>query len=626
MVTHRLLGIVSDGVLLTAAFLAAFFLRLGFEITPDYLEVLKKLILPVVLFKLVIFLISGLYDRLWRYSSLKDLNRIIIASSASSSALLVLLFLLEREIAMPRSVFVIDWLLTVILIGGARFFARILREGPLRNLSGRRGRRRVLVIGAGDSGETIVREMLRQHHLGYQPVGYLDDDPRKLGMQIHGVKVLGEMSRLPHILAESNVDQVIIAMPSASRSVKRDITFACEQAKVACKIVPTVYELLDGQVHLQQIRDVEIEDILGREAVEVNLDEIAAYLGGQCVLVTGAGGSIGSELCRQIAAMRPSKLVLLEIAESGLFEIWQELMQERAFDQVVPIVGDVRDQDLVDRVLARHRPSVVFHAAAYKHVPLMEKNAQAAFENNFYGTSVMVKAAVKAQVGKFVLISTDKAVGPSNVMGATKALAEAVVRCMSDNSETRGLIVRFGNVLGSSGSVVPIFKRQIARGGPVTVTDPGMRRYFMTIPEAVQLVIQAGALGRGGEVFVLKMGEPVRITDLAENMIRLSGFDPGKEIEISYIGRRAGEKLEEQLFAIGEAELPTSHPEIVMARPQSAEVDQWLSQLIFLETLAKQGDWPKARQYLGSFFPGLDAETDTSVVVPFPAAAAKSLD
>ena len=484
-----------------------------------------------------------------------------------------------------------DWLLLLGLIAGTRLLARTVIERPGHGLVARG--KEVLVIGAGDAGQLVIRELQRNRQLGYTPIGLIDDDPRKKNLRVHGVRVLGTTDDLPHILRDNKPDEVLIALPSASGELRQRIVNYTREGNVPVKTLPGLYELISGESELAtQIRPVQVEDVLGREPVEVDLEATAAYVRDQTVLVTGAGGSIGSELCRQIARLGPQRLVLVEQGETGLFEIERELVDERGFAAAVPVLGDCKSRTKMRQIFERYQPSVVFHAAAYKHVPLLEANPLESVRNNVIGTEVVAEAAIEFGASRFVLISTDKAVNPKTVYGHSKALCEWIVEAYGarEDVSTRFVAVRFGNVLGSSGSVIPIFRRQIAKGGPVTVTHPEMMRYFMTMPEAASLVIQAGAIGGRGDVFVLDMGEPVRIIDLAMQMIRLSGKEPERDIQIDIVGARPGEKLHEGLFSEGETAVPTTHPKIM--RVSGPIVDAvWLhDELAELERLVHEGE------------------------------------
>ena len=493
-----------------------------------------------------------------------------------------------------------DLLITLAFVAGTRLLARTLIERPTGGVVARG--KEVIVVGAGDAGRLIVQEMQRSRLLSYTPIGFIDDDPRKQHSRIMGVRVLGGIDDLAHVLRDNRPDELLIAMPSASGEVRRRIVDTAQQAKVTVKTLPSLHELIAGDLGLAgQIRPVQVEDVLGREQVEVDFQEVASYLEGQTVLVTGAGGSIGSELCRQIARIGPTRLILVDNAEGSLFEIEQEL-KEHDFTAAVPQLVDVKDRAVMKReVFEKYRPTIVFHAAAYKHVAMLETHPLASVRNNVVGTRVTAELAAEFGVERFVLISTDKAVNPKTVMGQSKAICEWVVESLGHRRDipTRFVAVRFGNVLNSSGSVIPIFRKQIERGGPVTVTHPDMTRYFMTIPEAVSLVVQAGAIGGRGQVFVLDMGEPVKIVDLAQNMIRLSGKVPRlpdeevtspRDIPIRFIGSRPGEKIHEELWSGNESLGDTTHPKIRRLSRPPVDPD-WLSlQLAELERLADEGD------------------------------------
>lgn len=571
----------ADFLLIVISLVLAFCLRLGFFLSVAYTNFLVIYALPIAVFKIGIIYLFGLYHRVRRYASITTLHKLIQAVTISSVGIVMMLYLI-RAPSLPRSVFVIDWLLCIIFLGGIRFFHRSLQEIRLYATMPETAKQ-VLIAGAGDIGELLVREMLKNRSRGFLPIGFVDDDPTKQRMHIHGVRVLGGTNDLHRILNLAKVDEVIIAMPSASREVKKRIVSECETNGIRCRTIPGIYELIDGQVGITQIRDVDVEDILGREPVKMKLEEISMYLSGKSVLVTGAGGSIGSELCRQVAVVKPSSLILIDQSENDLFKIDRKLRNADPSLNVVPIIEDITNANEIDQIVGHHRPEVIFHAAAYKHVPMLELNPEAALLNNFIGTKIVAEAALKYDAKKFILISTDKAIEPTNVMGSSKTLAELEIKSLADKGGTNLIIVRFGNVLGSSGSVVPIFREQISKGGPVTVTHPEMERYFMTIPEAVQLVIQAGAMGQGGEVFVLDMGEQVKIKDLAENMIRLSGFEPGQDIAIEYIGIRPGEKLKEELFAANEQKTNTNHEKIFLARNQDVDVSKLRVDLVEIE-------------------------------------------
>ena len=513
-----IIEIFGDIVLVGLAFLVAFFLRFEFSIPSEYYNLIVTFIGPIVISKVLIFYLTGLYKRIWRYSSIRDFINIIWSCLLGSLVVIVIAFFIYQG-SFPRSIVALDGIITVAFIAGSRFIVRglyELRPSTLFSTS----IKPILIIGAGDSGELIVREMLKRPELTYQPVGFIDDNPTKQGLRIHGVKVLGTRHQLKEIIEKNHIEEVIITMPTVSRDVIRDIFEQCHALGVKCKTLPGVYQIIDGTVGVELIRDIDVEDILGREPVRADIQKMSQYISAKTVLVTGAGGSIGSELCRQLCKLNPSRLIMIDQAESSLFQIEQEIITESNFKSSVSIVADITNKSRMKTIFKQYKPSVVFHSAAYKHVPMMESNVIEALENNLFGTQTVAEIASDTGTEKFVLISTDKAVHPINIMGTSKAFAEKMVQTIASHSSTQFMTVRFGNVLDSSGSVVPTFRRQIARGGPVTVTHPDMKRYFMTIPEAIQLIIQAGAIGNGGEIFVLDMGEQVSILELAKNMIK----------------------------------------------------------------------------------------------------------
>ena len=593
---HRIWQMAADAALIAVAWLLAFQLRFdSFERIPPFYDRLVNwhILLLVVAIKLAVFTTFGFYNRWWRYVSTRDMWGAFRGVVLASVAVFLVFTLFEvHRVNVPRGVWFIDLLLCMAFVAGSRLLVRTIVERPLPGRIVTRGKE-AIIVGAGDAGQLVVKEMQRSPALGYTPIGLLDDDSRKRNLRLHGVRVLGTTADLAHVIRDRRPDEVLIAIPSASGELRARIVETARALEVPVKTLPTLSDLVSGDADLaRQLRPVEVEDVLGREPVEVDFASIAEYLKGEVVLVTGAGGSIGSELCRQIARIGPAKLVLLDHAEPALFEIERELVRERGFLAAAAVVGDVRDPVKLRQVFDKYRPGVVFHAAAYKHVPMMEANPLEAVRNNTLGTRVVADVAVEYGAKRFVLVSTDKAANPKTVMGQSKALAEWIVETWGHRADvtTRFVAVRFGNVLGSSGSVVPIFRRQIARGGPVTVTHPEMTRFFMTIPEAVQLIVQAGAIGGRGQVYVLDMGEPVRIVDLAEKMIRLSGKEPGREIVIEYVGPAPGEKLHEELVGDGEAVTPSRHPKIdLITRPP---VDsEWLeAELADLERLVEDGE------------------------------------
>jgi FlaA1/EpsC-like NDP-sugar epimerase len=590
---HRVWQLVADGALVALAWWLAFTLRFDTP-TPVYYETLfNRTILVVVAIKLAVFVGLGFYNRWWRYVSTRDMWRIAWGVTLATVLADVAVYLISPvpTVKLPRGIAALDLLLTLAFIAGSRLLARTLMERPTAGIVARG--KEVLVVGAGDAGQLVIREMQRNRQLGYTPIGLVDDDPRKKNLRIHGIRVLGTTDDLRHILGDNRPDEVILAIPSASGEMRQRIVNVTREGNVPVKTLPGLYELISGESDLAtQIRPVQVEDVLGREPVDVDLETSAAYLKDATVLVTGAGGSIGSELCRQIARVGPQRLVLVDQGETALFEIERELVDDRGFAASIPVLADCKSRAKMRQVFDRYRPNVVFHAAAYKHVPLMEANPLESVRNNALATRVVADAAVEFGVARFVLISTDKAVNAKTVMGQSKALCEWIVEAygVRDDVATRFVAVRFGNVLGSSGSVIPIFRKQIAKGGPVTLTHPEMTRYFMTIPEAGSLVVQAGAIGGRGDVFVLDMGEPVRILDLAMQMIRLSGKDPEHDIDVQIVGTRPGEKLHEELWGEGEVAEPTTHPKIMRVRGPIVDAAWLEEELAELDRLVREGE------------------------------------
>jgi FlaA1/EpsC-like NDP-sugar epimerase len=590
---HRLWQLGADAVLIAVAWVLSFQLRFDFNVPPTFENGLLVTTFIVVASKLAVFISFGFYNRWWRYVSTKDMWRAALGVLvASVVAALAVYFGDPFERRLPRGVVLMDFVLLLGLVAGTRLAARSIFERPGASRLVARGKE-VIVVGAGDAGQLVIREMQRSRQLGYTPIGLVDDDPKKKNLRVHGVRVLGTTDELPHILRDNRPDELLIAIPSASGEQRQRVVEVARREGVPVKTLPGLYELISDDDNLAgRIRPVEVEDVLGREPVEVDLEAISEYLAGQTVLVTGAGGSIGSELCRQIVRARPARLVLVDQGETPLFETERELVDEREFTASIPVLADVSDRERMRRIFERYRPGVVFHAAAYKHVPLMEANPLESVRNNVLATKVMADTAVEFEAKRFVLISTDKALNPTAIYGQCKALCEWIVEAYGsrDDVPTRFVAVRFGNVLGSAGSVITIFKRQIETGGPVTITHPEMTRYFMTTPEAASLVVQAGSIGGGGEIFVLDMGEPVGILDLARDMIRLSGKEPERDIPIDFIGIRPGEKLHEELWSKDEEVAETGHPKIQRARrvPIAAA---WLDgELAELERLVREGD------------------------------------
>jgi len=612
---HRAVVSVAAHVLLFAlSLLIAFALAYNFLINEpwlyrDYLPALAV----VLLIKTPLFGVMGLYRDSWRYVGLRDLFSIIKASHVSFFIFMVLYYLyyriwmlhLEpgRGMMIPSSVFPLDWVFTFGLIGAARVGFRFYYEElrPLSSVS----TTRLLIIGAGDVGEMVLREIVRTSEDRYIVVGFLDDDETKRRARIRGIEVLGKTRDIRTICEEKNVDEVLIAMHAAPRRQVREMIELCYGMNLRFRTVPAVSDLIEGKVEVSQIRPVEIADLLGREPVTLDTAAIGEYINDKVVMVTGAGGSIGSEMCRQIALFKPKKLLLIERMENALFEMDRVLQREFPEISRVPYVADISDTVRIKEILNQDRPTAIFHAAAHKHVPMMEFNPGEAIKNNVLGTRCLADAASAAGVEKFVMISTDKAVNPTSIMGCTKRVAEMYVQQLSSHTDSRTefVTVRFGNVLGSSGSVIPIFKDQIERGGPVTVTHPEMRRYFMTIPEAAQLVLQAGALGDGGEIFLLDMGEPVKIVDLAVDLITLSGLRPNEDIEIRFTGVRPGEKLFEELSITGEDMSRTAHPKIGIIRKRPEDFEQTCQGITVLSEIMNTARAEDVRHHLRTIVP-----------------------
>lgn len=600
---------LGDIVLIIISALGSFALRL--DIGPLFIWYLPQaywFIGVTLVIKPIIYYIFGLYRRLWAYASTQELKVIIAAVTTASvgvSIVMVVLRVIQVLPYFPRGVLPIDWLLSLALVGGFRFSLRLLAETRSASINGSGRKRRVLVVGAGDAGALVVREMQKNPQINLLPVCFLDDDPAKQQQQIHGVPVVGTLEDLARTITIRRIDEVIISLPSAPGRVVRRVAEVCQQKRVPFRTMPGIYELIGGKVSVSRLREVEISDLLRRESLIRDDHLIGSRIGGRRVLVTGAGGSIGRELCRQVARWGPSDLILLGHGENSIFETLLEIEENFPSLAVHPVIADIRDIDRINVVFENHRPQVVFHTAAHKHVPLMEINVEEAITNNVYGTRNVVEASINYGVERLVMISTDKAIRPSSVYGATKRLAELLVLDAASRTGLPYSVVRFGNVLGSRGSVIPRFESQIARGGPVTITHPDMERYFMTIPEAVHLILQATSMGKGGEVFVLNMGEQVRILDLAEDLIRLSGLEPGKDIEIVFTGIRPGEKISEELWDQEAKYEPTEHPDIVLLAEENYLGGQELRQTVNdLLHLAREGDTESIVRILDEFIPG----------------------
>lgn len=566
--------VLLDTVIVIVAPYLALLLRFEGIVDSRQYQMVYDYLPEIILIRLLTFNFFGLYNRLWRYASIHEL--LAIVSAVTVSSVLIFIYMFGMGSKLPRSIPIITWLIVIASVGLSRLLLRILyvfRNNKKSSCS------QVLIIGAGDAGAMIARELRQRYYANKKLAGFIDDDRNKLKNKLFGVPVLGTRDDLPEIVSKYGVTEIIIAIPSLSGDRLREIFKACRETKCTVKTVPGLYEMIDGQVTVDQLRNIDLEDVLRREPIKLDLGQITSYLTGKRVLVTGAGGSIGSELCRQIAKMAPSHIALLGKGENSIYEIHQELTARYPQLSLEPIIADVRDKSRILSIFSRIQPQVVFHAAAHKHVPLMEAQPVEAVRNNIFGTKTVAEAADRVNAEKFVLISTDKAVNPTSVMGATKRVAEMIIQNMNRISNTNYVAVRFGNVLGSRGSVIPLFKKQILKGGPITITHPDMRRYFMTIPEASQLVLQAGAIAQGGEVFVLDMGEPIKIVDMAKDLIELSGLEPGKDIDIKFTGLRPGEKLFEELLTAEEGTTSTKHEKIYVANLRAVD------EKIMLQTL-----------------------------------------
>lgn len=595
---------ILDTILINLSYILALFIRFDGNIAGDqfveYFVRYKEHFIYITIIKLVIFLYFKLYKSVWKYASIQELMNIVVASVVSNTAILSYMFIMQSNL--PRSIYILAALLDMVLIGGVRFsFRAISTVGSELLKNG--NQKKIMIIGGGDAGAMVIREYKNHTQLNSKPVAIIDDNQKKQGQMINGVPVVGKRADIPTIVEKLKIDEIIIAMPSVSKKQTREIVEIAKTTKAKLKIVPGMFELIDGKVNIKNIREVDIEDLLGREEIKTDLKEISSYITNKVILVTGGGGSIGSELCRQIANFGPKKLIILDIYENNAYDIQNELLRRHKDLNLKTVIASVRDKDRIVELMNNERPQVIFHAAAHKHVPLMEESPKEAIKNNVFGTLNLAQAADKAGVDKFVMISTDKAVNPTNIMGASKRMCEMIIQSMDSISETDFVAVRFGNVLGSNGSVIPLFKKQIAEGGPVTVTHKDVIRYFMTIPEAVQLVIQAGAMASGGEIFILDMGEPVRILDLAKDLIRLSGFEPDVDIPIVITGLRPGEKLFEELLLDEEGISATKHDKIFIGKPTFTDYKLLLRSLEEANRVIKAGTDRDIKEYVKTIVP-----------------------
>lgn len=597
----RLVSLLAiDALLVILSVYFAYLLRFDFSIRPQFTQTLPYVFMMSIIFVLGSFYLFKIYKRIWQYASVGDLLAIAKGAFVGIGAFFLLHHYVIHEyyphVVVPRSIYPLTIIICFIAVGGSRTVWRLLRDKYVRM---RPYHRKVLIVGAGEAGVMVVKELRRTNSEQY-PVAFIDDDSKKQNYEVMGLPVIGTRKDIPKAVKQYKIDEIIVAIPSAARAEISDIIRICKGTGCQIKTLPAVHELINGKIAINKIRNVSVEDLLGRDPVKVDLNEIAGYLKGQAVLVTGAGGSIGSEISRQVASIEPGRLILLDHSENSIYDIELELRKTFPQLQLSAVIGDIKDENRLRDIFEQYRPDVVFHAAAHKHVPLMEDNPKEAVINNVFGTRNTAKCAHEYKAKRFVLISTDKAVNPTSVMGATKRIAEMIIQDLNDKSDTIFTAVRFGNVLGSRGSVIPLFKKQIEEGGPVTVTHPDMVRYFMTIPEAVQLVIQAGAYAKGGEIFILDMGQPVRIADLAYDLIRLSGLEPGKDIQIVYTGIRPGEKLFEELLSQEEGASATKHDRIYVGKPIKVSSDDLQTMIANL----KDATTPEEiRRYLQSIVP-----------------------
>jgi len=600
-----------DIILILISILGSYALR--FELGPLFFQYLPSaiwILFTAVIIKPIVYYFFGLYRRMWMYASVQELKIIIIAVTTASvivSSIVISLLSFKVFEGLPRSVLVIDWILSLVFVGGLRFSLRIIGDsmatGSAPTKSG--DQRKILIVGAGDAGALVVREIQKNPQMKLLPVGFLDDNPAKQKQQIFGIPVVGKITDLPKVLDKQNVDEVIIAIPSAPGRVVRLVADICRLKNIPFRTMPGIYELLGGSVNVNRLREVDITDLLRRQPTYVNEEFVGESISGKIVLVTGAGGSIGKELCRQISRWGPAELIILGHGENSIFESLLDLRESFSGLSIIPVIADMKDKNRLQQIIKQHRPQLVFHAAAHKHVPLMELNIEETVTNNIFGTKNLVEVCIENDVEKFVMISTDKAIRPKNVMGASKRIAEMIVIKAAEKSQKPYCVVRFGNVLGSRGSVVPLFKRQIAKGGPITITHPDMKRYFMTIPEAVYLVLQSGGMAKGGETFVLNMGDQVKIVDLAEDLIRLSGLEPGRDIEIVFTGSRPGEKLEEDLWDEGLTFQRTNHPDIYhLSNQDNLDMDELNKLVDKLGNLASKGNITEIVKIFDETIPG----------------------
>lgn len=585
---RRLFLILLDAILINMASFLGLIIRFDFRISQvptNYAEAVLSYTLINTLVTIIIFALFRLYNSLWKYAGIDELTNILFACVSAGAIQLILMHFVFR-IHVPRSFYPSSTLFLIFFISMGRFFYRYIRRLSRRNFGA--VKERIMIIGAGEAGSSIIREISGSVYVNGSVICAIDDNKDKMGSYIQGIKVVGDRSNILEAVEKYEITSIIVAMPSASKRAIREILEICKQTNCRLKLLPGMYQLINEEVSVTELRDVEIDDLLGREPVKIDLEEVMNYVSGKVVLVTGGGGSIGSELCRQLAGHKPKQLIILDIYENNAYSIEQELKSTHPDLNLTVLIASVRNTKRIHKIMEQYHPDIIYHAAAHKHVPLMENSPNEAIKNNVGGTYKMAMAAHLFGVKKFILISSDKAVNPTNVMGASKRICELIIQAFHKKSKTEFVAVRFGNVLGSNGSVIPLFKEQIQRGGPVTVTHPDIIRYFMTIPEAVSLVLQAGAYAKGGEIFILDMGEPIKIADLAKNLIRLSGYEPDRDIEIEYTGLRPGEKLFEELLMEEEGLSSTSNKLIFIGKQIDIDEEEFLEKVLELDKAAKE--------------------------------------
>ena len=606
--------ILLDIILINLSYFLALYVRFDGQIADaqfmHYLEIYMQHFIFITAIKLITLIVFKVYKCSLRYASISDLINIATATITANG--LVIFYLFIRGASLPRSIHIIAILLDIILIGGVRFSIRAF-DILSRVLSNEKEKKRIMIVGAGDAGDKVIREYRNHADLNSKPIILIDDDLKMLGQTVNGVEVRGSSDKIPYFVKQLKIDEIVIAIPTATESQTREIVRIAKSTDAKVKTLPPLFELIDGEVSLNKIRDVQLEDLLGREEIKVDLKNISSYITGRTVMVTGGGGSIGSELCRQIVKFKPKRLIIFDIYENSIYDIENELNRLNKNIDLVAYIGSIRDKKRVDHIMESEKPEVVFHAAAHKHVPLMEVSPKEAIKNNVFGTLNLVQAADQFGVNRFVMISTDKAVNPTNIMGASKRICEMIIQSINLKSTTDFVAVRFGNVLGSNGSVIPLFKKQIEEGGPVTVTHPEIIRYFMTIPEAVQLVIEAGSMAKGGEIFVLDMGDPVKILDLAKDLIHLSGYEPNVDMDIVFTGLRPGEKLYEELLLDDEGISDTSHDKIFIGKPIFTDYKLMLEKLDELKGIIEKGSEEEVKLYVQSIVTNYTIKDESEV-------------